>query len=84
MAEVKVYTTSFCPYCVAAKKFLKEKGVAFQEIDLSDKTDELRALKAKTGLSTVPQIFVGEQLIGGFTDMKALEDDGKLDAMLKA
>ncbi|MGE0634014.1 MAG: glutaredoxin 3 [Pseudobdellovibrionaceae bacterium] len=83
MADVKVYTTSFCPYCVAAKNFLKERGISFQEIDLSDKPDELRALKARTGLSTVPQIFFNDKLIGGFTDMRALEEDGKLDSLLK-
>lgn len=83
MAEVKVYTTSFCPYCVAAKNFLKERGIPFQEIDLSDKPEELRALKARTGWSTVPQIFVGDKLIGGFTDMRALDEDGKLDPLIK-
>lgn len=82
MPEVKVYTTSFCPYCVAAKKFLTEKGIPFQEIDLSDKPQELVALKNKTGWSTVPQIFIGEKMIGGFTDMRALDEKGELDSLL--
>ena len=51
MKEVKVYTTEFCPYCVAAKDLLKAKGVDFEEINLQGKFDELKALKDRTGLA---------------------------------
>ena len=81
--SVKVYTTTFCPYCVRAKQFLKSKGVDFEEINLSGKFDELAELKARTGWRTVPQIFIGDKFIGGYEDMAALEAEGKLDDLLK-
>lgn len=61
---------------------LKRKGVAFEEIDLDGKHDELNALRARSGLRTVPQIFVDGKLIGGFTDMAALDAKGELDSMI--
>ncbi len=84
MAEVVVYLKVPCPYCVIAKRFLTDKGVAFKEIDLTSKPDEMQAIKNKTGWRTVPIIMIGGKLIGGYSDMKALDDEGKLDAMLKA
>ena len=84
MAEVVVYFKVPCPYCVNAKRFLTDKGVAFQEIDLTNKPDEMQALKDKTGWRTVPIIMIGGKLIGGYSDMKALDDEGKLDDLLKA
>lgn len=82
MSNVKIYLTENCPYCIRAKKFLVQKKVAFTEIDLTNKPEELQALKNKTGWQTVPQIFINEKLIGGYTDMMALEDEGKLDTLL--
>lgn len=69
--EVLVYTTEYCPYCHAAKKFLKSKNVAFKEIDASD--DEVRAMLVKKtgGRETVPQIFADGKLIGGYDDLVA-------------
>jgi glutaredoxin 3 len=84
MSKVTVYTTSHCPYCVRAKEFLKRKGVAFEEINLEDDPEELNKLKNRTGLRTVPQIFIGEKLIGGFTDMQSLDQKGELDPLLKS
>jgi glutaredoxin 3 len=82
MANVKIYTTTSCAYCMAAKRLLKEKNVTFEEIDLTGRFDELQDLKAKTGLRTVPQIFINDQLIGGYTDLQALDRQGKLDSLL--
>ncbi len=82
MAKVTVYTTSYCPYCQRAKALLSQKGVAFTEVNLQDKPDELEALKKKTGWRTVPQIFIGEELIGGFSELLELEETGKLDQKL--
>jgi glutaredoxin 3 len=80
---VIVYTTPICPYCVRAKQLLKQKGVSFSEIDLSRESAEARSeLMARTRHRTVPQIFIGEQFIGGFDDLYALERQGKLDALL--
>ncbi len=83
MAKVVVYSKSHCPYCVRAKNLLKQKGVAFEEVNLDDKLDEFDALKKKTGQMTVPMIFINDKLIGGFSDLSALESKDELDAMLK-
>lgn len=82
MAKVVVYTKSYCPFCDRAKDLLKRKGVNFEEVFLDDKPEEYAALKAKTGLMTVPQIFINDQLIGGYTDMAALDKENKLDDLL--
>ncbi len=83
MAKVIVYSKSYCPFCDRAKNLLKNKGVAFEEINLDDKPDELQALKMKTGQMTVPMIFINEKLIGGFSDLSALEAKNALDPLLK-
>lgn len=80
---VQVYSKSNCPYCVLAKNLLAEKGVTFQEINLDGKERELRELKERTGLRTVPQIFIGEKLIGGYQDLAALDVKGELDPLLE-
>jgi glutaredoxin 3 len=83
MPRVEIYTTRFCPYCVAAKALLKRKGVSFKEIDLSgdwEQRDEM--IKRANGRQTVPQIFIGATHVGGNDDLHALERAGKLDALL--
>ena len=84
MAQVKVYTTPICPYCIQAKTLLKNKGVDFEEIGLHDLPPaDRQALMQKTNnYRTVPQIFIGDTFIGGFDQLAELERDGKLDAML--
>lgn len=82
MAKVTIYSKTYCPYCDRAKSLFKSKGVSYEEIMLDDKDAEFAALKQKTGLMTVPQIFIGEQLVGGYTDLAALDREGKLDPML--
>lgn len=85
MASVRVYTTQWCGYCNAAKRFLSSvKGVSYEEIDVSGDADARRWLTETTGQSTVPQIFVGDLPIGGYTDMRALDSAGKLDPLLQA
>lgn len=78
---ITVYTTRSCPYCRSAKDLLRSKKVAFKEIDVSD-DDEFDALVKRTGFKTVPQIFIGEKMIGGFNELAALDREGKLDALL--
>lgn len=83
MTTVKVYTKKNCPYCVRAKALLDRKGVAYEEID-AEHDDALRAwLVEATGQRTVPQIFVGDRSLGGFSDIDALDRQGKLDAILR-
>lgn len=83
MATVDVYVTTYCPYCVRAKELLKRKGVAFNEIDVTNDDAARDALVKKSdGRRTVPQIFINGVGIGGSDDLHALEREGKLDAML--
>jgi glutaredoxin 3 len=82
-SKVTVYTKQNCPYCVRAKRLLEKKGVAFEEIDV-ESNDDLRVwLREKTGQMTVPQIFAGDRSLGGFSDIDALDKDGKLDPLLR-
>lgn len=82
MADVVIYTTPICPYCVRAKSLLKQKGVEWKEIDVSRDDNERMALMARTKQRTVPQIFINGQHVGGSDDLYALERAGKLDALL--
>lgn len=85
MANVEVYVTTYCPYCVRAKELLKRKGIAFTEIDVTNDDAARDALvKRAEGRRTVPQIFINGVGIGGSDDLHALEREGKLDAMLAA
>ncbi|RJG54214.1 glutaredoxin 3 [Sphingobium terrigena] len=83
MAKVEIYTKAFCGYCARAKALLTDKGVAFEEYDISmggPKRTEM--LERSRGGSTVPQIFIDGQHIGGSDDMAALNRQGMLDPLL--
>lgn len=84
MADITIYTKSWCPYCVAAKSLLTQKGATFTEIDVEKEPEALAAMLARAnGRKTVPQIFIKSTHIGGNDDLQALEREGKLDALLK-
>jgi len=84
MAKVVMYTTQSCPYCVRAKALLRHKGVAFDEIDVGA-DDALRdKMVEASGRRTVPQIFINEEPIGGFEELRALDEQGDLDRLLAA
>ncbi len=78
MSTVRVYETSFCPYCVAAKRYLKRMNVEYETVDVSTDAQKRQWLLIVTGMRTVPQIFVGETPIGGYTDMVDLDRRGEL------
>ena len=83
MKSVEIYTTQTCPYCHAAKRLLTQKGVAFTEIDVGRDPSLRDAMTRRAnGGRTVPQIFIGNQHVGGCDDLHALDHDGKLDPML--
>jgi glutaredoxin 3 len=84
MAAVTVYTKSWCPYCRAAKDLLDTKGIAYEEIDVSDRARQAEMAKRAGGRSTVPQIFVGDVHVGGCDDLYALDSAGRLDPLLAA
>lgn len=75
--HIKIYTTSHCPYCDAAKRLLNERGFSYEEIDVSDPEKKME-LKNKTGWRTVPQIFIDEKLIGGYQELLEIDRAGKL------
>lgn len=85
MALIEIYTTPSCPYCHRAKALLREKGVGFDETDVSMDPDLRLAMTNRAGgRRSVPQIFINGEHIGGSDDLYALEQAGKLDALLAA
>ncbi len=82
MKAVKIYTKDYCPYCQRAKAFLKQKSVAFEEQNIEGDLDFAENLFKKTGFRTVPQIFIGEECVGGYDNMMDLERQGVLDEKL--
>jgi glutaredoxin 3 len=85
MPKVTIYTTPFCPYCTMAKRLLSNKAVAFEEIDVSRNATEREALVARSGgRRTVPQIWIGQQHVGGCDELYALDRAGQLDQLLAA
>ncbi len=83
MAQVEIYTTRYCPYCVSAKALLTRKAVTFVEIDVTGDPDgRSKMVERAHGRMTVPQIFIGAVHVGGFDDLYALERTGKLDPLL--
>ncbi|MHB1843748.1 MAG: glutaredoxin 3 [Deltaproteobacteria bacterium] len=83
MKTVRIYTTTYCGYCRSAKALLDRKGVAYEEIDVTEDDAAREALTKRSGQRTVPQIWVGETHVGGFSDLDALERQGKLDELLR-
>ena len=81
--KVIVYTKQNCPYCVRAKHLLGKKGVAFEEVSVEGREDLRGWLVEKTGQLTVPQIFAGDRSLGGYSDLAALDAEGKLDPILR-
>lgn len=83
MAKVEVYSTIYCPFCVRAKALLRNKGVAFTEIDVTDDPAmRERMVVLAGGRRTVPEIFINGKIIGGYDELRALEAAGKLDQLL--
>jgi thioredoxin reductase (NADPH) len=82
MAQITMYTKSWCPFCDRAKHLLREKGQTWTEIDVEEQPERRAEMIERAGRSTVPQIFIGDRHVGGFDDLAALERAGKLDALL--
>lgn len=81
--QVTMYSTAWCPYCLRARQLLGRKGVAFEEVDVSDHPQRREEMLARSGgRRTVPQIFIGERHIGGSDELHALERTGELDQLL--
>ena len=81
--RVEIYTKAYCGYCHRAKRLLDSKGVDYQEYDITMGGEKRKEMIARNpDASTVPQIFINDEIIGGSDDLAALESAGKLDAML--
>lgn len=81
--QVTLYSTAFCGYCDRARALLARKGARVVEIKVDeDPADRDAMLKRSNGQRTVPQIFIGDRHVGGFTDLAALDRSGELDALL--
>ncbi len=76
--KIVIYTTEYCPYCVRAKSYFKQNGLAFEEIDLTNKPKEIEEIKNKTGHRTVPLIFINDAFIGGYSDLMSKIEAGVL------
>lgn len=83
MKKITIYTTLVCPYCVSAKALLKRKKLKYTEINASKPGVIEKMLEKTDGRRSVPQIFIGDEHVGGCDDLYALEKSGKLDEMVK-
>jgi len=83
LAEVVMYRTRFCPYCIRAAALLHRKGAAVREVDVSNDPETRARLERETGSYTVPQIFINGVSVGGFDDISALDRRGALDGLLR-
>jgi glutaredoxin 3 len=81
-ADIVIYTTRYCPYCIRAKHLLASKGLHYKEIPVDGNDTLRRELQEKSRQRTVPQIWINSRHIGGCTDLEALEDTGELDKII--
>ncbi|MDJ0657067.1 MAG: glutaredoxin 3 [Xanthomonadales bacterium] len=82
MSKILMYTTGYCPYCLAAKSLLVGKGVSFDEIRVDQEPALRQEMEQRSQRRTVPQIFIGETHVGGFDELSGLERSGELDSLL--
>lgn len=83
VATIIIYSSLTCPYCDHAKELLDQKGLAYKEVNVDENPNDLREMVEKSGRRTVPQIFIDGKHIGGFDDLRRLNESGKLDALVK-
>jgi glutaredoxin 3 len=81
-AKVTVYSRAWCGYCAAAKKLLNGKQAEYDTVDVEADSSQLQTMIDRSGGRTVPQIFINDDSIGGYTELATLERDGRLDALL--
>ncbi|MCF6256453.1 MAG: glutaredoxin 3 [Gammaproteobacteria bacterium] len=80
--EIVIYTAAFCGYCAGAKSLLKKKGAAYLEIRVDEEAGKREEMEQRAGRDSVPQIFIGDQHIGGFDELVELDMDDELDSLL--
>ena len=82
MARIEIYTSPWCGYCARAKALLDKKGAAYEEMDVIDDEAKRAEMRSRSKRTTVPQIFINGQHVGGSDELAALESAGKLDVLL--
>jgi glutaredoxin 3 len=80
--SVRIYTASYCSFCRHAKELLRERGIAFEEIDVTADARTREWLVGATGRRTVPQVFVGEKAIGGYEELRSRDRSGRLAGLV--
>lgn len=83
MAEIIIYTKANCPYCVFAKQLLENEGLSYKEIHVDQDAEQLQIMMERSGLRTVPQIFINGRSIGGYDSLKNLKETGQLYSLIK-
>lgn len=84
MPEVLMYCTHACPYCQMAVRLFEKKGISISKIQVDEEPEKRQEMLDRTGQRTVPQIYIGDQHVGGYMDLAELDMDGELDMLLKA
>lgn len=84
MARVRMYTTQWCGYCAAARELLRSKGVDFEDIDVDSDPAKRTEMQELSGGRTVPQVFINDAPVGGYSDIATLDEQGRLDELLAA
>jgi glutaredoxin 3 len=84
MNKITVYTTEPCGYCRQAKALLDKRGLSFDEINLARDADGRAELAARTGMMTFPQVIIGDELVGGFTELVSADRTGRLSQLVSA
>lgn len=82
MAKIEVYSTARCPYCVMAKQLLERKGLSYKEIRVDMDPSKRQEMMTKSRQRTVPQIFINDEAVGGYTDLLALDRSKRLDELV--
>ena len=84
MSNITVYTTEPCGYCRQAKALLDKRGLSYDEINLARDADGRAQLAERTGMMTFPQVIIGDELVGGYTELAAADRSGRLQELLAA
>lgn len=84
MAEVVVYSKVPCPYCVQVERLLQAREIPYEKIDLTGDAAGISDLSARTGMFTLPQVFIDGKLVGGYTETAAADKSGELAKLLAA
>lgn len=84
MAKVLIYSSRHCPYCRLAERLLEQKGVQAEKVMVDENPERREEMTRRAGRTSVPQIFIGDTHVGGYTELAGLERAGRLDALLKS